>query len=220
MTTGEPGEIKACLEEMGLEVVTKTLPFGDYEVSPTCIAERKAGPDFSSSICDTRAKKQIQGIIDSGKQPVLVLEGFHEMFKHTTMGLKSIYGYLAKRALKKGVIIIPTLNKEHTAVLLERLAHHAASDDQEESEIARVAPKGMTIDERKRFIVEGLVNCGPKLAGLLVTMFGTPLNVFKAIQATEVLYTRTGNPKGIKGPLELVRGIGPKFVLENKKLLE
>jgi hypothetical protein len=55
----------------------------------------------------------------------------------------------------------------------------------------------------------------------LIKTFSTPENVIKAIQMTNVLYTRTGNPKGIEDPLKhaKIRGVGPKFVLENKKLL-
>ncbi|MHA1729025.1 MAG: hypothetical protein ACTSWY_09860 [Promethearchaeota archaeon] len=42
---------------------------------------------------------------------------------------------------------------------------------------------------------------------------------FTALLNTEIIYTRTGNPKGIKGELEKVKGIGWKFVRDNKELL-
>ncbi len=49
--------------------------------------------------------------------------------------------------------------------------------------------------------------------------FKTPYKVLRAIQQTEIEYTRTGNPKGIKGPLKELGGFSWKFVQNNKELL-
>ena len=45
-------------------------------------------------------------------------------------------------------------------------------------------------------------------------------NVFEGILSTELLYTRTGKPKGISGPLAGIQGIGFKFIDNNRKLLK
>ena len=77
----------------------------------------------------------------------------------------------------------------------------------------------MSKKDRRTFIIEGLVDIGPKKAKALIEKFKTPYNVFKAINKTEVSYTKTGNPKGIKGPLEAIKGFGWKFVQKNKRIL-
>ena len=43
--------------------------------------------------------------------------------------------------------------------------------------------------------------------------------MFKAIKHTEITFTKTGNPKGIDGPLKELRGFSWKFVQKNKEIL-
>lgn len=118
-----------------------------------------------------------------------------------------------------GVSILPTRDYKETALAIKRMAIREQSN-KESHIMARSAPKGMSLEERKRFILEGLFDTGPKLATLLVEKFGTPLRVLLAIKKTELIYTRTGNPKGIEGPLSELKGIGFKWVEKNKELLK
>ena len=55
----------------------------------------------------------------------------------------------------------------------------------------------------------------------MIELLGTPANVIKTIEQTDVLYTSGGREKGIDGLLKqlAIRGIGPKFILQNKELL-
>ena len=66
---------------------------------------------------------------------------------------------------------------------------------------------------------EGLVDTGPKKAKLLIDTFKTPDKVLKSIKHTEIAFTRTGNPKGIQGPLKQLSGFGWKYIQKNKKIL-
>ena len=68
-------------------------------------------------------------------------------------------------------------------------------------------------------MLEGLVDTGPKKSQLLIEKFDTPYQVFEAIKETEITYTKTGNPKGIEGPLKNLPGFGWKFVQKNKTLI-
>lgn len=90
--------------------------------------------------------------------------------------------------------------------------------DQKSHPLARHAPKEMSLEERKYFILEGLFDTGPKIARILVEKFKTPYNLFKAIEKSELTYTKNGNPKGINGPLENIKGIGFKWLEKNKRL--
>ncbi len=85
--------------------------------------------------------------------------------------------------------------------------------------LSRKAPKTMSEDERRIFIIEGLVDIGPKKAKQLIDKFRTPEKVFIAIKNTKIIYTRTGNPKGVEGPLAQLKRFGWKFVQKNKDIL-
>ena len=43
--------------------------------------------------------------------------------------------------------------------------------------------------------------------------------IFIILLKTEIIYTKTGNPKGISGELKKIKGFGWKFVKNNKDLL-
>jgi len=120
-------------------------------------------------------------------------------------------------AIRLKIPIIPTRNLQDTAICLKRLAIREQIN-QERHALVRHAPKEMSLEERKCFILEGLFDTGPKIARILVEKFQTPYNLFKAIENSELTYTKNGNPKGIDGPLENIKGIGFKWLEKNKRL--
>jgi len=143
---------------------------------------------------------------------------FDNVFENTGMKISSIYGALAYISYKLGISVIPTRNLEDTAIVIERIAYREQVKDGAFI-LSRKAPKGMSTEERRTFIVEGFVDIGPKKAKSLIDNYKTPYRVLKAIQQTEITFTRTGTPKGIKGPLSELSGFGWKFVEKNKEML-
>jgi ERCC4-type nuclease len=85
--------------------------------------------------------------------------------------------------------------------------------------LSRKIPKKISHRERQTYFIEGLHNTGPKKAKEIIKEFKTPVYFLTALLKTEILYTKTGNPKGIKGDLQKIKGLGWKFVRDNKKLL-
>ncbi len=47
----------------------------------------------------------------------------------------------------------------------------------------------------------------------------SPIGILNAILDSKVIYTKTGNPKGVEGPVENLEGFEPKYLLKNQKLL-
>ncbi|MHA1792110.1 MAG: ERCC4 domain-containing protein [Promethearchaeota archaeon] len=219
MDNREPANIRKWLEEEGIAVDVKRLDVGDYLIEPGVIIERKSGNDLTSSIMDNRLFEQVNRLFETGASPVLILEDFSSIFKNTGMRSSSIFGALVYLAWRFKIPVIPARNWADTALILKRFALRVQVQD-DDPILARSVPKLMTIEERKAFILEGMIKVGPKTAKKLIEIFGNPLNVFKALQASEVTYTKTGNPKGVEGPLKGIKGVGVKFILENKKLLE
>lgn len=204
------------------EIITyesKQLDIADIIISNEVAIERKEGFDFVSSIMDNRLFEQLLRLKDTYENPILILEGLNnEVFENTGMKISSIYGALSFISYKLGISVIPTRNTEDTAIVIERIAYREQVKDSTPI-FSRKAPKQMSKRERRSFIIEGLVDIGPKKARALIEKFKNPYQVFKAIKRTEILYTRTGNPKGIRGPLEDLTGFGWKFVEKNQRLL-
>ena len=197
----------------------KQLDIADIIISEEIAIERKEGFDFVASIIDNRLFEQLMRLKDTYPTPILILEGLNdEVFENTGMKIASIYGALSKISYKMGIAVIPTRHIEDTAVVIERIAYREQIKDGA-TILSRKAPKNMTIDERRTYIIEGLVDIGPKKAKNLIDKYKTPYKVLKAIKHTEITFTRTGNPKGLRGPLEKITGFSWKFVEKNQELL-
>lgn len=201
------------------KLIIKQLEIADIVISEDVAIERKTGSDFIASIIDGRLFEQFLRLLDTYNSPILILEGFDYLaLENTGMNLSSIYGALAYLSYKLGVSVIPTRNLEDTLIVIERIAYREQIEDVKPI-FSRRAPKGMSIEERRAFTLEGLVDTGPKKAQLLIKKFKTPLGVFEAIKGTNIIYTKTGNPKGIEGPLSELSGFGWKYINKNKELI-
>ena len=214
-------KLKALLDKKKEKITyeSKQLDIADIVISSEVAIERKEGFDFVSSIMDNRLFEQLLRLKDTYTYPILILEGLNDkVFENTGMKISSIYGALSYISYKLGISVIPTRNLEDTAIVIERIAYREQIKDNMPL-LSRKAPKEMSKRDRRSFIIEGLVDIGPKKAKALIDKYRNPYQVFKAIKNTEITYTKTGNPKGLEGPLAELTGFGWKFVEKNKRLL-
>ena len=214
-------KLKALLDKKKEKITyeSKQLDIADIIISSEVAIERKEGFDFISSIMDNRLFEQLLRLKDTYPYPILILEGLNDkVFENTGMKISSIYGALSYISYKLGISVIPTRNLEDTAIVIERIAYREQIKDSMPL-LSRRAPKEMSKKDRRSFIIEGLVDIGPKKAKALIDKYKNPYQVFKAIKNTEITYTKTGNPKGLEGPLAELTGFGWKFVEKNKRLL-
>ncbi len=202
-----------------IELDIKQLDIADIVVSQDVAIERKEGSDFISSIMDNRLFDQLLRLKEVYPLPILILEGLNDsVFNFTGMNINSIYGALAFVSYKMKVSIIPTRNLKDTAIVIERIAYREQVKDNIPV-LARSAPKHLDLAGRRAYLMEGLIDVGPSRAKLLIEHFKTPERVFDALKNTRILYTKTGKPKGIEGPLKKIKGIGWKFVEKNQEML-
>ena len=211
----EPVAIIKNLEELGINVTKQQLTVGDYVISEDLIVERKATSDFWQSLVDQRLFDQIKRLTDTYKQVVFILEGIIVEPEMRT----PVYGAISYMMVRYAVQFIPTENHQATSILLDRVCSWV-QEDHKDPILARTAPKRLTLEDQQRYLVQGLLGVGEKTAKKLLEVMGTPQNVFEGILSTELLYTRTGKPKGISGPLAGIHGIGFKFIDNNRKLLK
>src|SRR6056297_229395 len=100
--------------------------------------------------------------------------------------------------------VIPTRNYKDSAYCLKSLAHRVQVEDRSPS-LGRVKTKMPKLDQAQLFFVEGFMQCGPKKAKALLNAFDSPKNIVEALMH---------QPENI----EALKGFGPEFVEQNKKL--
>ena len=107
------------LEELGLTVVRKRLPIGDYVVGPGAIVERKSVLDLQDSLLKGRLWLQIAGLRRTADWPYLVIEG--TSLAQGPLGDEALRGlWLAVTDL--GVAVLRSDDTADTARWLLRLA--------------------------------------------------------------------------------------------------
>ena len=217
----EPNKLKQRLIKLGMEVQEQQLEIADYIISDQVACERKTGTDLITSIMDNRLFEQVERLIETYEQPLLLLEDLPSAFERTEWKKrkKHVYGALTYIFLRRQVPIIPTSQLSETAIALNRIASWV-QEDHDDPIIARKSPKARSLSDNQLFFLQGLHNTGQKKAKILLNKFdGAPINVINAILDSKVIYTKTGNPKGIDGVFEQLEGFGPKYLLKNQELL-
>ncbi|MFW9855680.1 MAG: ERCC4 domain-containing protein [Candidatus Thorarchaeota archaeon] len=218
----EPLRIKKALSErFGMVIEERQLDIGDYVFSEQVVCERKTGGDLISSLMDNRLFEQIDRLIEAYEQPLLLLEDLPSAFVRTEWKKrkKHVYGALTYIFLKRQVPVIPTASMGESTICLNRIASWV-QEEKTDPIIIRSAPKKRSLRDQQLFLIQGLHNTGVKKAEQLLLKFNdSPSEVFRGILDTQITYTKTGNPKGLEGPLANLEGFGPKYVLKNQKLL-
>ena len=218
----EPAKIISHLKKLKVEVITQRLEVGDYDVGEKVLVERKTGPDYVSSLADGRLFEQALRLTEGADQVIIILEDFEKAFESPGWKdrQKQVYGSLMYLSLRLGILLFPSSGKMQTAQILERMCSWLQEKKDDPVIFARGVKKSMSQLDRQQFLLQGLPQIGPKTALALLKHFKTPLAVFEAISQSTVTYTKTGNPKGIEGPLAEISGIGPKFVLKTQEVLK
>ncbi|MHA1757927.1 MAG: ERCC4 domain-containing protein [Promethearchaeota archaeon] len=215
-------KIVSLKEEEKIFVDIQTLDVADYIISDKIGIERKAGLDFTNSITgkDKKGRNifvQLNELIQTFEEPMFILEDLKESH-NSEMNPNSIQGVQTKIAQDYRIPIVHTINPIDTVRALISLVRRANRDNKN-TPLIRSTSKKLTIFQQQEYFIQGLIDCGPNKSPILLKEFGSPGNVIDAILQSTVIKTRSGNPKGIKGPLSKIKGFGYKFLLKNKELL-
>ncbi|MDI6642856.1 MAG: ERCC4 domain-containing protein [Candidatus Hodarchaeaceae archaeon] len=189
------------LIQLGIEVEARQLSVGDFILSDRVVVERKSVGDFLQSIVDKRLLSQAKLLRETFERPVLILEG-KGLYSRRAIHPNAIRGSLAALVVDLGISILPTRDEKETALILAAIARREQMAENREVAV-RGAPKGLTLSEYQRFIVEGLPGVSAVLAKRLLEHFGT---VEKVMRASEE-------------ELQQVRGIGREKAREIRKVM-
>src|SRR2546421_5659221 len=165
----EPEDIPDRLRELGVAIQVQKIAPGDYVLGPVGI-ERKTLYDFFNSMVRKRLFEQVQRLRDAYPQPLVILEGdLAEISAYKSP--QAILGALLVLETTERVPVLTTADKTQTALLLSILWKRQEKSAAEYG--LRHKPKGMSLEQRQRFVVEGLPSIGETLSRGLLERFGT-----------------------------------------------
>src|SRR5438128_7716352 len=124
-----------------------------------------------------RLFEQVQRLRDAYPQPLVILEGdLAEIWTYKSP--QAILGALLVLETTERVPVLTTADKGQTARLLSILWKRQEKGTAEYG--LRHKPKAMSLEQRQRFVVEGLPSIGETLARSLLERFGSVRAVFTA----------------------------------------
>lgn len=208
--SNEPEDIPEKLRGLGVEFEVKKIAPGDYVLGPVGI-ERKTLPDFFNSMVRKRLFEQVQRLREAYPQPLLILEGdLAEIstYRHP----QSLLGALLALETTERVPVLTTADKDQTALLLSVLWKR--QDKAAAAYGLRHKPKGMTLEQRQRFLLEGLPNVGETLARNLLEHFGSVRAVLIASEEDLKRVPKVGDVKAA----DIVRLVTAKYEGGQKRL--
>ena len=189
------------LRELGAEVAPVTLQVGDYILSDDIAVERKSTGDFARSIVDGRLFSQAKELKSHYPKPIIVVEG--EMDEAIlSVRPEALWGAITSLVVDLGVPVVRTLTPAETAAFLLATRKRVKKERSGPPPLRR-RKAGMTLEEQKRYILEGLPNVSGSTAQKLLEEFGTLKEIFSASQED----------------LKKVKGIGDKKAEEIYRIM-
>jgi DNA excision repair protein ERCC-4 len=101
-----------------VEVSTRRLTMGDYQIDNRLIVERKTIKDFAVSIIDGRLFKQMIRLANSNFKSVLILEGMINGTAELGMTREAMQGALITVSLILGIPLLRSKDPSETAKLM------------------------------------------------------------------------------------------------------
>lgn len=214
----ERGAIRDAFVKLSCTIQIETLEYGDYIIADGYFIERKRGDDCVASICDNRFFMQLLTLRSQCDHPILILENPHRLFIRRDFHEASIFGALLYATYKLHIPIIPTRDETETARILVSMAKHLQGNTA--WRFVKPKPKPFRIDENvQKAFLQGLIDIGEVKSEALLMKFQTPFHVLQAILESNVVYTKSGKPKGIAGPLEAIPRFGLNTLEKNQEML-
>ena len=175
--------IPSALEELGAEVIIKTLEVGDYHVSDDVIIERKTTSDFIHSIIDEPGHLygQLADMMREYARSILVIEGAPmDLYTERAIDSNAIDGMILAAA-RFAASMIWTLSADHTARMIYREAEHEQVDQRKNKGSPHGKRSHMSLPQRQEYVVSAIGGgVGSTMAEALLKHFGSVRSVMTA----------------------------------------
>lgn len=188
-----PSGVPEALSKLEVRVYFSRLHVADYVINPEIAVERKALPDFVSSVYDGRLFFQASQLSSAYRKPYLIVEGDINELAKLTKNVNSYYGAIASVTLANDLRVIHTANPEQTAAAVAGLAKNSRARSLPPGSF-QTAPKRNDEPQQQLYLISALPGVGVKLARRMLSRFGTPRKIMNLTEAQ----------------LAMVQGLGPK----------
>ncbi len=170
------------------------LPTADYVISPEIAVERKALPDFVSSVYDGRLFVQASAISSAYRKPYLIVEGDIKELATLTKNISSYYGALASVTLAYDHRVIHTADPLQTAAAIAALIQHSHARPVPMGFVAG-PPKAKDEPQQQLYLVSSLPGVGMKLAKRMLSRYGTPRKIMGLTESQLAMVQGVGSKK-------------------------
>ena len=195
--------VPEALSKLSVRVYYSTLSVADYVISPEVAVERKALPDFVSSVYDGRLFHQASRLSSAYRKPFLIVEGDIKELPNLTSNLNSYYGAIASVTLAHDLRLMHTANPEQTAAAVAGLTKNSRARPLPPGSFA-APPKGVGLPQQQLYLVSSLPGVGMKLAKRMLARYGNPRKIMNLTEAQ----------------LAMVQGLGPKRAARIAQMLD
>ena len=173
------------LSAMGVTVIYKQLPVGDYIPAEGIVIERKRVDDLAKSVFDGRFFDQLRRLKETSDKIVLIIEGnLNYLRARYASRYKAIEAAIITASIINSLPIIYTQDTKHTAEVIKYIAEKFQESRQKvpTPSMYKKVVKPKTTDLRKwqLFILSSFPGIGPVLAERLLLKFGSLKNVLNS----------------------------------------
>jgi DNA excision repair protein ERCC-4 len=185
------------ISKLNVRVYFSRLPVADYAISPEIAVERKALPDFVSSVYDGRLFVQAAAISGSYRKPYLIVEGDIKELAGLTKNINSYFGAVASVTLAYDLRVIHTADTSQTASAIAALVRNSRSRPVPIGAIT-ATPKAKGEPEQQLSLVSSLPGVGTKLAKRMLLRYGTPRKIMGLSQSQFAMVQGLGEKRAAR----------------------
>ena len=180
-TSGIVEELESLDSEYTFRV--EQLQTGDYWIGDHIIIERKTLNDFMVSIKTGRIFQQGYRMAESGKNCLIILEGYKADLEICEMSRQAIQGAMIHLTLFLGIPVIRSMNIHETASLLIHICSQYKRQELPRPKLILHGLPAIRLTRKQRqklFLLQNLPGIGTKKGLALLRSFGTIENILNS----------------------------------------
>jgi DNA excision repair protein ERCC-4 len=185
------------LSKLNIRVYFSQLPIADYAISPEIAVERKALPDFVSSVYDGRLFVQASAIAGAYRKPYLIVEGDIKELASLTKNINSYFGAVASVTLAYDLRVIHTADKAQTASAIAALIRNSSAKPASMGAVV-AASKAKDEPQQQLYLISSLPGVGKKLARRMLLRYGTPRKIMNLTESQLAMVQGLGGKRAAK----------------------
>ncbi len=169
----EKSGIPELLRNMGVLVIVKNLPVGDYIVAEDTVVERKDVRDFVKSLFDGRLFDQARRLSEAYANVYYIIEGDVALLFAAKERARSYVAAAISLTTDYGVRLLWSPDRPHTAEMIAMLARRLQEDRGPTRIVVHKKPRLSSLQEWQLYIVQAFPGVGPKTAEAILERFDT-----------------------------------------------